>query len=131
MKRFLAPLAAVLTFSSALASATTPSHLITHNLTDVESNAFVAGTIPSPYPTKAHSEGSVAWWQVRFACYNNTTPAGLCPALIKMATDTANPIELGYVYLDLKTGDITPQTLSAHGYTATVNKPGEVTITQE
>ncbi|HAT9430881.1 TPA: hypothetical protein JBC48_15845, partial [Legionella pneumophila subsp. pneumophila] len=63
------------------------------------------------------------------ACYGHTTN-GKCPALIKMGTDTANPIDIGYVTLDLDTGDITPKTLSAKGYTLKAIGPGEAEITK-
>ncbi len=36
-----------------------PKHMITHNKTDFESNAYVDGVIPSQHPTRAHSDGRV------------------------------------------------------------------------
>lgn len=127
MLKSISALVLSLTAAGALA---VPSNLTTHNNTDVESNAFIAGTIPSPYPTLAHSTRQVPWNMVRFACYGNTTN-GKCSALIKMATNTANPIDIGYVMMELDTGNITPKTLSAKGYTLTVNGPGEATITKD
>ena len=67
---------------------------------------------------------------VRLACYKHTTD-GKCAALIKMATNTGNPIHVGYVYMDLNTGDITPKSLSANGYTITVNGSGEASIAKD
>lgn len=107
--------------------ATPPKQLITHNTTDFESNAFVAGTIPSQHPTKAHSDGKVFWTAVKMACFGHTIN-GKCAALIKMATNTPNPIELGMLTVDLNTGEITPQQITANGFTLTINGPGETTL---
>ncbi|WED43713.1 hypothetical protein [Legionella cardiaca] len=119
--------------ASALALATTtvlasPAYLLTHNKTNVESNAFVAGT-PSPHPTAANSDGKVSWLAVRMACYGHVEN-GRCQAMIKMATNTNNPVEVGMVSLDVETGDILPKQFSGNGYTVTVNGPGEATITK-
>lgn len=113
----------------ATAAVAKPKELITHNHTDVESNAFVAGTIASQHPTKARSDGKVLWAAVRMACFGHTTN-GQCWATIKMATDTQNPVELGRVVIDLETGLISPAQISANGYTFTATAPGEVTLTQ-
>lgn len=121
----LAVTALSLAATTALAS---PTYLITHNKTNLESNAYVAGKA-SPVPTKANSDGKVHWGVVRMACAGHTTE-GKCEALIKMATDTANPINVGVVRLDIESGDITPKVLSANGYTMTVNGPGEATLTK-
>jgi len=120
--------AIALSLSAATALAA-PDFLTTFNNTDLESNAFVAGTIPSPYPTAAHSSRKVYWNMVRIACYGHTTN-GKCSALIKMATNTANPIEVGSLSMDLMTGDITPKTLTANGFTVTVTGVGEATISK-
>ncbi len=118
----------VLGLSSSIALAT-PSYLITHNKTDVESNAYINNIIPSVHPTKAYSDGKVSWMVVKVACFGSTSN-GKCPAMIKMKTDTSSPIDLGMVSLDLNTGDITPKTLTANGYTFTANGPGEGTLTK-
>ena len=104
-----------------------PTMLITHNTTDLESNAFVGGTIPSNHPSKAHSDNKVSWVAVKMACFGHTSGT-LCPALIKVGTNTPYPIEIGTVIMDLKTGDIKPKQLSANGYTIIVNGPGETTL---
>ena len=104
-----------------------PKQLITHNTTDVESNAYIDGTIQSQHPTKAHSDGKVFWTAVKMACFGHTID-GKCTALIKMADNTPNPIIVGTVTLNLDTGDITPKQLSANGYTITVDGPGETTL---
>ncbi len=115
-----------LSISTAFAS---PAYLTTHNKTGEESNAFIAGTIASPYPTAANSTRQIYWNLVRIACYGHST-GNKCSALIKMATNTPNPIVLGTFTMDLVTGEITPKVLSANGYTATVNGLGETTITK-
>ncbi|MGQ3892648.1 hypothetical protein [Legionella sp. CNM-4043-24] len=125
-KHLTAALTICLGSSAAMAS---PQYLITHNLTDVESNAFVAG-MASPSPSKPNSTNMVSWFIVNMACYGHTVE-GKCPAIIKMATDTSSPIELGTVYLNVESGEITPSRLSANGYTITVNAPGETTITKD
>ncbi len=114
------------TVTTVLAS---PQKLITHNNTAVESNAFVAGVIPSTHPTKPYSEGKVSWTEVRMACFGHVVN-GRCAALIKMDTGSAHPVDIGYLSMDLNTGDITPAQLSANGYTISVNGPGETTITK-
>lgn len=106
-----------------------PKELITHNNTDVESGAFVAGVIPPQHPTKPHSERRIAWPAVRLACFGHATN-GTCWAIIKMATNTANPIELGKVTINLESGEITPAQMSSNGYTFSVIGPGETLITQ-
>ena len=113
----------------AITAMAAPKHLITHNTTDAESNAFVAGTIPSQHPTKAHSDGKVFWTAVKMACFGHTVD-NKCAAVIKMATNTPNPITVGTVIMDVNSGEITPAQLSANGYTVTVNGPGETTISR-
>lgn len=115
---------------SAVAAFAAPAFLTTYNNTNEESNAFVAGTIPSPHPTAPHSTRQVSWTLVKIACYGHSTN-NKCTALIKMATNTANPIPVGTVTMDLLTGDITPKTLSANGYTITVNGIATATITKD
>lgn len=119
--------AVALCLSAASALAVSPTYLTTHNNTNEESNAYIAGSIPSPYPTGAHSSRQVYWNMVRLACYGHTTD-GNCSALIKMATNTSHPIELGYVSMNLDSGKITPEQFTAKGYTFIVNGPGEATI---
>jgi len=107
-----------------------PTQLITHNTTDVDSNAYIAGTIQSQHPTKAHSTGQVSWPLVKIACIGHTVN-GQCQALVKMATNTANPVELGTVSMNLETGDITPKVLTGNGYTLIVNGPAETTLSKD
>lgn len=129
MKLILKSLSAIaLGLSVFTAASAAPSYLTTHNKTDVESNAYIAG-IPSIYPTAAHASRNVAWNLVRIACFGHSKD-NKCSAVIKMATDTSNPIVLGSVSMDLTTGDITPKVLSSQGYTITVNAPGVTTITK-
>lgn len=116
-----------LALTTGLALAVPPKVLITHNLTDEESNAYVAGTIPSQHPTKAHSDNRVMWASVRMACFGHVV-GGRCAALIKMATNTPKPISVGTVTIDLNTGDIQPKFIQANGYEMTVNGPAETTL---
>ena len=104
-----------------------PAQLITHNRTDFELNAYIAGSIPSQHPTKAHSDNAVFWPIVRMSCVGHTAN-NICPALVRVATDTANPIDIGMVYLNLATGVITPNTIENNGFILYVNGPGETTI---
>lgn len=121
-------LATAIVFSlSASAAMASPILLITHNTTDLESNAYVAGTIQSHYPSKPHNDNKVSWVSVKMACFGHTVDSK-CPALIKMATNTPNPIEIGTVTMDLNTGDITPKQIIANGFTLMVNGPGETTL---
>lgn len=127
MLKSISAIAFCLSTATAIA---TPDYLTTHNNTNEESNAYVAGSIPSVYPTKAHTTNQVYWNLVRMACYGHTTN-DKCPALIKMATNTSHPIEIGTVTMNLKTGEITPKQISANGYTMFVNGPGEATINKD
>ena len=127
MKLMLKSLSAITLSLVAATALAVPAYLTTHNNTDEESNAYVAGTIPSPYSTPAHTTRQVYWNMVRMACYGHTTN-GKCSALIKLATNTANPIDVGTVTMDLETGDITPKHISNNGYSVVINGPGEATI---
>ena len=115
---------------AATAFAVPPKQLVTHNTTAVESNAFIDGTVPSQHPTKAFSDGKIFWTAVKMACFGHTVN-GTCSAVVKMSTNTANPVTVGTVTMNLDTGDITPKQLSANGYTITVNGPGETTISAD
>jgi hypothetical protein len=123
----LAVIGAISFISSSFAA---PKQLVTHNLTSVESNGFIDGVIPSQHPTKAHSENRVFWASVKLACYGRVVNNS-CKALIKMGTDTPNPVDLGWLSLNLITGEITPTSLSGNGYHLEVNGPGETTLTEE
>ncbi len=117
---------AVLSVTAATAQAS-PILLITHNTTDLESEAYIDGRIKSNHPSKAHSDNKVSWVSVKMACFGHTIN-GNCPALIKMGTNTANPVDIGMVAMNLVTGDITPKQVSGNGYTLIVNGPGETTL---
>ena len=114
---------------SGAALASPPSYMMTHNKTDVESNAYIGGSIASPNPSKPNADNRVPWIVVQIACHGRSN-GKICPATIKMATNTNNPITLGDVQLSTDTGLITPSQLTANGYTLTVNGPGEVTLTK-
>ena len=122
--------ALALCFITASALATPPRQLITHNTTDSESNAYIAGTIPSQHPTRAHTDGTVFWTAVKLACFGHIVE-GKCSALIRMETNTENPVDIGMVSMDLDSGDITPKTITANGYTLVVNGPGETTLSKD
>lgn len=104
-----------------------PAYFITHNNTDYESNAYVDGTRPSPNPSKAHATNKVPWIVVQMACLGKAS-TGKCTAVIKMETNTANPVTLGTVELTLENGAIHPDYIAANGYIMIVNGPGEVTL---
>lgn len=125
-KRF----SAVILSLSAATTFAIPEHLITHNNTSEESNGYIGGFAASPYPTPANTTQKIYWNLVKLACYGHTTPDKKCTALIKMATNTSNPIEVGMLTLDLNTGDITPKELQKNGYHLVINGPGEATITK-
>lgn len=130
MKSILKAVSAItLSFNSLFAFAVAPTYLVTHNNTNEQSNAFVGGTTPSPYPTPANATRQVAWNLVRIACYGISN-GDYCTATIKMATDTSNPVVVGNLTMNLKTGDITPKTMTSNGYTITVNGPAQTTITK-
>ena len=125
--------ASVALIVSSFSTFASPKQLITHNLTELESNAYVAGTIPSRYPSRANSDNHVNWLEVRMACFGNISN-NKCPALIRLGTgpnDGGTPMDLGFVTMDLNNGTITPHELHAYGYTFIVNGPGETTIMKD
>lgn len=130
MKLLLKSLSALTLSLGVVTAFAAPAYMTTHNYTNEESNAYIANYIPSPYPTAAHSSRQVYWNMVKLACYGHTT-GGQCLAVIKMASNTANPIVIGELSMNLETGDITPKSLSAAGYTVVINGPGEATITKD
>ncbi len=105
-----------------------PSYLITHNTTDAESNAYIAGR-PSIYPTKPHSDKKLNWALVRLACFGHTS-GDKCKAEIFMESNTSHKKSLGFLTMNLKTGEITPRKLQKSGYRIIVNRPGETTISK-
>lgn len=115
----LLSLSAVTTFAS-------PEFLITHNNTNEESNAYIAG-VPSPHPTPANTTKKVYWNMVKLACYGHA-PGGKCRATIKMATDTATPKDVADVILDVNSGVITLEKHKNPGYEFIIHGPGEATI---
>ncbi len=112
---------------SSLVSAT-PSELITHNDTDVWSNARISG-VYSPHPTKPHDTNKVNWWSVRLACFGHTQ-GSKCKAEIVADTMGENPVSLGEVSLDLDTGEITPTRIEKDGYVMEVVGLGESRLTK-
>ncbi len=131
MRRLLTSFIAVtLSLTATTLLAASPKQLITHNMTDFESNAYVAGSIPSRYPTKPHTDGKVFWAEVRLACFGHIIN-GTCPALIRVGTNTDMPVDIGMVNLNLNTGEITPNVIHANGYTMIVNAPGETTLLKD
>lgn len=126
-KKGLVVLALGLSAANAMAK---PVFLVTHNTTDFESNAWVAGIAPSPYPTPAHSDNKVMWSLVKMAC-NGHIVNDVCTAVIKMKTNTPNPVDIGTVSMNILSGDINPKSLSGNGFRINVNGPGEVTLSKE
>ncbi len=116
--------------TSTLALAVPPKVLVTHNKTELDSNAFIAGRIPSQHPTRANSDGRVIWASVQLAC-RGLLVNGQCPAVVKLDPKGPNPIVLGMINLDLRTGNLEPKELHAGGYTLLVNGPGETTILKD
>lgn len=112
---------------------TAPMYMVTHNQTDVQSNAFIDGTIDSGHPTQPRSDKKVLWSLVHIVCLGHIDSNNACKALVKVATNTRDPITLGTMSMNVLTGDITPKQLTdkSDRYLLTVNGPGEVTLTQK
>ena len=119
-----------LVISSSLVANAAPASLMTHNQTHVESNAYIDGVVKSPYPSAPMKDNRVAWLSVRIACTGHIVN-NKCRALVKMATETATPIDLGWLEMDMVTGEITPQELHNNGYGLIVNGLGDVTLIEE
>lgn len=126
MKSIFKILSAITISVTSVTALATPTHYITHNNTEWETNVVVKG-VESPFPTLPYSTRKVAWRMVRFGC--GITP--VCAAVIKVATETSDPIEIGTLYMDMESGEITPQQISAHGYTAKIKGIAEVIITRD
>lgn len=112
--------ASVFALLTTVSFATPPKNILTHNLTNAESNAYIAGKIASRHPTPAHQDHAVPWFEVKMACVGHTTN-NKCWAIIKMETNTDHAVELGRVEIDLTTGAITPAVLTHNGYTFIYN----------
>ncbi|KTD63879.1 hypothetical protein [Legionella spiritensis] len=106
-----------------------PKAMVTHNQTSMTTNAYVDG-VAAPKPAMPHSTTSVPWFFVKAGCDKHVGD-GICPAVIKMNIDSDSPIEVGTLYVDLHSGVISPAEISAHGFTITVNAPGEITVMEE
>lgn len=128
MNRLLKSCTVALALVSATATAA-PQYLSTQNNTGVWSNAFIDGVIPSTHPSAPQKLNNVPWFQVIMACTGHIVNKK-CSAVIKMETNTANPVTLGTVTMDLNTGDITPKQLSANGYTLNVTAPGKTVLSK-
>lgn len=128
MKSLIKSLSAITLSLAAATAFSAPTHLVTHNNTNENSNAYIAGTVPSPHPTAPMSTNKVYWNLVKIACFPYKTPDGKCTALIKMATNTSSPVEVGTVTMDLNSGAMTPSEIRKNGYVFTVNGPGEASI---
>ncbi len=107
-----------------------PKELITHNNTNVESKAFINNSVPPQHPAAAGQTSKIPWVSVRMACFPYAVN-NICSAVVKMETNTNHPVDLGTLYLNLTTGDITPKSLSANGYTLTVIGPAETTLSKD
>lgn len=108
-----------------------PKQMVTHNHTDVESNAYIDGVIGSQFPTKPYSDNKVFWASVKLACYGHINPQHECHSLVRMATNSDNPVDLGWMTVNLVTGELNPKILRNNGYRLEVNGPGEVTLNLE
>lgn len=106
-----------------------PPTLTIHNTTDLESEAYINGNIATHLPSKPRADNIVPWIVVQMACYGRTVN-DICSAMIKMASNTATPLDVGMVYLNMKTGQISPEQVSGNGYTFTSNKIGEATLSK-
>ena len=124
-----------LTAVTGQALAVAPTYMISENKTHAQSNSYIAGKFASPYPTDAGKTKKLFWQLVKVACFGNTktdpkTKHSTCDAEIHMETKQAKHKILGWMKMDLDTGDITPKSLSKYGYTLTVKGPGHVVITE-
>ncbi|STX52419.1 Uncharacterised protein [Legionella busanensis] len=106
-----------------------PKAMITHNLTDTTTNAYVDGRA-APQPAWPNETTKVSWTIVKAGCRDHREE-GICPAMIKMDIDSSSPIVVGTLYIDLETGVITPAKISANGFTVEVNAPGEITVLKD
>lgn len=122
--------AMTLGLSSALAFAA-PTHLITDNQTNFQSNAFINGTVQSPYPTPKMTKKKLLWSMVQLACSPYVDSQKQCSALIRMGTDTPNPVDVGWLKMNMSTGEITPTEVRHNGFIIKVIGAGEVVITED
>lgn len=108
-----------------------PAKLITHNKTNVESNAIIGGHA-STHPTKPNKDRAVPWIHVRLVCHGYVVN-NKCSAVIRMGTDTSHPVDVGTATVDLDSGYITFIYADEKNsdYVVTVNGPGETTITKK
>lgn len=103
-----------------------PSYLITDNQTDAVSNAKVNG-FWSPHPSAAHTVNKVAWGKVEIICMWSST----CKAGIYMNPKEKNEVYVGDLTLNTRTGDVSPSSISAKGYTVEVTGTATTKITYD
>lgn len=130
MKLMLKGISAVTLALATGISFAAPQYLLIHNHTNLTAGAFVGGTVPPQHPTKPNSDSKVFWGLVKMACLSHTVN-GQCPALIKLGSNNEYNITVGYMNLDMNTGDISPKDISGNGYRIIINGPGEASITKD
>lgn len=105
------------------------SKITIDNQCDLEARAYIA-SLPTPTPSAPGKITSISWPAVLSACSGHTSN-NICPATIKLATNTSQPFLLGDVSINIKTGVITPSTLSSQGYTMNVVGLGSVRLSKD
>jgi hypothetical protein len=112
-----------------VAYAELPRQLVTHNLTNVWSNAYINNQFATDrHATPPHQTKGVPWIEVLMACKQYLIN-GVCWATVKMDTK-GSPVELCKVGLNMTTGELTPESRCAgnNGYSFTVDGKGVATL---
>ncbi len=104
-----------------------PSYYTTHNRSSSETQLSVSETRSYSFKTAAKSSTKIEWWLLQLACYGQTRPHQ-CKAVIQAETNSAHPVRIGMLTIDMKSGELFPKYNSNNGYTMSVIGAGEVHI---
>lgn len=116
----------LLSFISNLAFAE-PNYYVTHNSTNVGTTISILEARPYSFYTAPHSSSKVEWWMLQTGC-NYYLMNSKCKVIIKTETNFPNPVDVGILTMDMRTGELSPKYISTNGYTISVIGAGEIHI---
>lgn len=130
MKTNLKLLAAVIVCFTTTVVFAAPTSLIVVNGINAQSNAAIQGQL-STMPIAANSIWSDSWEDVVTVCKHPSEMkiADLCAVEVYTETDTAAPVDVGTVIMELNTGHLAAENKSDSGYQIKVLGLGRIMLT--
>lgn len=104
-----------------------PQVLTTHNQTNYQAIAYVDGKISLPKIAEPLSDSSISWVTVNRLCYGRTVN-NKCPLVIKMKGLSSYSFDLGVIYMDLNSGEITPKQITFNHIQLNAHNTGELSL---